>query len=75
MSLLRYPVATPTTGPAFTYTSGLLTSVAYDNGESKTITYNAGKVSQVDFIQNGATIRKSFTYTNGVLTSISQAVL
>lgn len=61
--------------PVFTYTSGLLTSIAYGGGESKTFTYTSGLLTRLDFTKNGVTIRKTFNYTSGILTSITQVTL
>jgi hypothetical protein len=63
------------TNPTFTYTSGVLTSIAYGSGESKTFTYTSGLLTRLDFTRNGVTIRKTFNYTSGVLTSITQVTL
>jgi hypothetical protein len=63
------------TNPTFTYTSGILTSIAYGSGESKTFTYTNGLLTRLDFIRNGVTIRKTFNYTSGVLASITQVTL
>jgi hypothetical protein len=63
------------TNPTFTYTGGILTSIAYGSGESKTFTYTNGLLTRLDFIRNGVTIRKTFNYTSGVLASITQVTL
>ena len=63
------------TNPTFTYTNGVLTSIAYGSGESKTFTYTTGLLTRLDFTRNGVTIRKTFNYTSGVLTSINQVTL
>lgn len=61
--------------PTFTYTSGVLSSIAYGSGESKVFTYTDGVLTQLDFTRAGVTIRKTFNYTSGVLTSITQETL
>ena len=61
--------------PVFTYTSGLLTGVAYSGGQTKTLTYTGGVLTQLDFYNLVNTIRKTFNYTGGVLTSITQVTL
>jgi len=61
--------------PVFTYTDGLLTSVAYSGGQTKTLTYSGGILTQLDFYNLINTTRKTFNYTGGVLTSITQTVL
>lgn len=62
-------------GPAFTYTGGVLTSITYDDGSTKTFTYTGGVLTQLDTVVGGVTTRKTFNYVGGVLTSIDQAVL
>jgi hypothetical protein len=62
-------------GPTFTYTSGLLTSIAYSSGETSTLTYTSGLLTRLDFTRKGVTTRKTFNYTSGILTSITQVTL
>lgn len=62
-------------GPAFTYTSGQLTRIDYDDGSSKVFSYSGGRLSQIDFTRSGVTRRKTFNYTLDVLTSIDETVL
>lgn len=53
-------------GPAFTYSTGNLSQIAYDAGEQKSFTYNgSGQLSQMDFVRDGLTYRKEFFYTGG----------
>ena len=53
-------------GPAFTYSTGNLSQIAYDAGEQKSFTYNgSGQLSQIDFVRDGLTYRKEFFYTGG----------
>ena len=66
---------TPPIDPAFTYTNGVLTSIAYGSGQSKTFTYTNGILTSSDFTQDGVVTRKTFNYTLGVLTSITQVIL
>jgi hypothetical protein len=61
--------------PVFTYTDGVLTSIAYSAGETKTFTYTSGLLTRLDFYNLVNTIRKTFNYTDGVLTSITQVTL
>ena len=61
------------TGPAFTYTSGLVTRIDYDSGNYKLFTYTSGVLTQIDYVRPGSTtIRKTFTYSGDVLSSITQ---
>jgi hypothetical protein len=63
-------------GPAFTYSGGLVSRIDYDSGAYKTLAFSGGKLSQVDYIKDGATIRKVFVYDNsGKLTEIIQTSL
>lgn len=63
-------------GPAFTYTSGVLTRVDYDSGNYKTFTYTSGVLTQVDYIVGTITIRKTFNYNlDGSLASVDQTVI
>ena len=59
--------------PTLTYTGGVLTSIAYSNGNSKTLSYNGdGTLNQVVFTApDSTTITKSFTYSSGILQSIT----
>ena len=61
--------------PTFSYTSGLLSSIVYAGGQTKTFTYTSGILTQSDYINSGVTIRKTFNYTSGLLTSITQVTL
>jgi hypothetical protein len=61
--------------PTFSYTNGRLTSVVYGSGQTKTLTYSDGVLTQLDFYNLINTIRKTFNYTGGVLTSITQVTL
>lgn len=58
--------------PTFTYTGGVLTSIAYDNGTEKDLTYNGD--STIDKIvityPDLTVITKSFVWENGILQSI-----
>lgn len=63
-------------GPAFTYTSGVLTRVDYDSGNYKTFTYTSGVLTQVDYIVGAITTRKTFNYNlDGSLASVDQTVI
>jgi hypothetical protein len=60
------PGAPEPTGPSFTYVNGDVSQIDYDGGEQKLFTYNVGgDLEQVDFIQDGLTLRKEFVYTGG----------
>lgn len=61
--------------PSFFYTSGLLTSVTYPDGSSKTLTYLLGLLSQLDFTRNNVTTRKTYNYVAGILSSVVQTTL
>lgn len=60
-------------GPAFTYSSGVLSRIDYDSGNYKTFTYSSGLLTQVDYVKSGTTIRKIFLYNfDGTLAEIIQ---
>lgn len=65
----------PPKGPSFTYTSGLLTRIDYDNGSFKEFSYTSGLLTQLDFTVGAVTTRKTFNYTSGVLTSIDEVTI
>jgi hypothetical protein len=73
------PAATPElylpSSPTFSYTNGILTSISYATGETKSFTYTNGLLTRLDFNKSGVITRKTFNYTAGVLTSITQVVL
>jgi len=58
--------------PIFTYTSGVLTSILYSSGATKTFTYTSGTLTQIDLVVGSRTFRKTFNYTSGILTSITE---
>lgn len=62
--------------PDFTYVSGDLTQIDYSAGEQKLFSYDiSGDLEQVDFIQDGVTLRKSFFYSGGDLDYMTQVYL
>ena len=65
----------PPKGPAFTYTSGILTRIDYDDLSYKTFTYVSGKLAQIDYVKGAVTERRVFNYTGDVLTSIDDITL
>ncbi len=60
--------------PVFTYTGDNLTGVLYDDGSTKSFTYDANGFLQVSvFVRNGVTITKQFNYdSDGRLINIVQ---
>jgi hypothetical protein len=63
-------------GPAFTYTSGLVTRIDYDSGNYKVLTYTSGVLTQVDYHRGTSIIRKTFSYNgDGTLAEIVQTTL
>ena len=58
--------------PIFTYTAGVLTSILYSSGATKTFTYTAGILTRIDLVVGSRTYRKTFNYTAGILTSITE---
>jgi hypothetical protein len=58
--------------PIFTYTGGVLTSILYSSGATKTFTYTTGILTQIDLVVGSRTFRKTFNYTAGILTSITE---
>ncbi len=67
------PAISEETGPAFTYTSGLVSRIDYDSGNYKLFTYTSGVLTQIDYVRPGSTtIRKDFTYSGDSLSSITQ---
>jgi hypothetical protein len=70
------PAADVETGPALTYTGGVLTSIAYDSGNYKVFTYTSSVLTQLDYIVGAVTTRKTFNYNlDGTLASIDQTVI
>jgi len=59
----------------FTYVGGVLTAVAYPNGETKSFTYTSGVLTQSDYFDGYRTIRTTYNYTAGVLTSTTQTTI
>jgi hypothetical protein len=61
--------------PVFTYTAGVLTGIEYADGSTKTLSYNSGQLTQIDFLRDGVTTRKTFNYAAGTLASITEVTL
>lgn len=62
------------TGPAFTYTLGILTRIDYDGGQFKILAYNSnGSVNTIQLTAGGSTLTKTFNYNAGVLTGITES--
>ena len=66
--------ATTLKNPVFTYTSGVLTSIAYDGGNSKALTYNGdGTLNTLATTISGATTTKTMAYNaDGTLASVTE---
>lgn len=63
-------------GPAFTYSSGVVSRIDYDSGNYKLFTYSSGVLTQVDYRKGSSTIRKTFSYNgDGTLNEIVETVL
>lgn len=63
-------------GPAFTYSSGLVTRIDYDSGNYKVLTYSSGVLTQIDYHVGASTIRKTFVYNvDGSLAEIVQTTI
>lgn len=62
----------PLKSPVFSYTSGRLSSIVYQDGAVKTFTYTGGQLTQLDLVRNGLTTRKVFNYTSGQLSSVTE---
>jgi hypothetical protein len=60
------------TGPAFSYTSGLLTQITYDSGNYKVFGYSGDVLTSIVYYTATETITKTFNYSDGVLISIDQ---
>lgn len=53
----------PLRSPNLTYTAGVLTSVSYEDGSTRTFTYDVqGRLSVVDTTRFGSTRRRTLTY-------------
>jgi hypothetical protein len=53
----------PLKNPVFTYTGEQLTSILYDDGSTKVLTYlSGGQLDTLTFTRNGVTILKQFNY-------------
>jgi hypothetical protein len=66
--------ATKLLDPVFTYTAGLLTSILYEGGHTKTMTYNVDDtLSQLVSVIDSITTTKTFTWNvDGTLAYITQ---
>ena len=60
--------------PVFSYTGGVLTSIAYDDSNSKALTYNGdGKLNTLATTISGATTIKTMAYNaDGTLASVTE---
>jgi hypothetical protein len=65
----------PLKSPVFTYVSGKITGISYEDGSTKVLSYTGDQLSQIDLLRNGLTTRKTFAYSGGVLSSITETVL
>lgn len=62
--------------PQLTYNgSDQLTRIDYASGNYKTLSYTGTNLSQVDYVRNIGTFRKTLTYASGKLASISYSIL
>lgn len=61
--------------PSLIYADGLLSSINYRSGQTKSFTYTNGVLARLDFTDSGVVTRKTFNYSSGVLTSITQVTL
>jgi len=66
------PAPSDLKNPVFTYEGDSLSRVDYDNGSSKSLTYDSnGSLSQLVFDNEGVVITREFIYnSNGTLSSI-----
>lgn len=60
------------TGPDFTYTAGVLTSITYDDGTWKEFIYTAGVLTQIIQHSVGINKIKTFVYSAGILQRIDE---
>lgn len=67
----------PYVGPDFTYTSGDLTRIDYEDGSYKLLTYVSGVLDQIDFYVFGSANikRKNFIYSGGALIRIDESII
>lgn len=64
------------TNPTLSYTSGVLTQIVYDSGNTKTFAYTSGVLTQLDYVVGASTTRKTFNYNpDGTLASINQTII
>lgn len=62
------------TGPAFTYTLGILTRIDYDGGQFKILAYNLnGSLNTIALTDGGQVLTKTLNYTDDILTSITNS--
>lgn len=63
--------------PVYTYVSGTLTRIDYSSGNYKLFTYDlSGNLTQLDFVKNTTTYRKTFTYDlSSNLVSIDYSII
>lgn len=61
--------------PSFTWATGKLISISYGDGSTKSLTWSADKLQQIDFVRAGVgTTRKQFTYNpDGTLAAVAQS--
>jgi hypothetical protein len=65
----------PLRSPTFTYTSGTLTGITYEDGSSKTLTYAGDQLQRIDLLRGGITYRKQFNYSGQNLVSITETLI
>lgn len=65
----------PPKSPSFTYSSGILTRIDYEDGSRKEFTYSSGALTRIDYTKGTSITRKEFTYSGGVLQSITESAL
>lgn len=68
----------PEQSPQFLYNSqGLVSTITYMSGSTKTLTYNtAGVLQQIDYLANNVLTRKTFSYnSDGTLAQITQQTI
>jgi hypothetical protein len=64
----------PSSGATFNYTSGVLTSIVYSSGITKTLNYTSGALTSIVLsgsTPSGISLTKTLAYTSGTLSTIT----
>ena len=62
-------------GPALTYSGDSLTTVTFDGGDYKTLTYTGANLTRVDWVMADKIIRKDLVYAGEQLSAVNQSII